>query len=255
MALHILQGGIDNGDKKWLEKAAAQRLSTPRWIVPSSAVEGDEAVIFVGSTFFATAKISSKAKPRSDWPNRYGAGLKSVKLIRPPISLHVIRAKIPQLKWANYPRSVTTVLPAIATRINKLISARRSRGGSDIDDRMLDTAGIEELRARAIADARPRAARNIKMAAYQSRSLAVHRYALARANGVCEGCGCKAPFHTRKLKPYLEPHHTIRLADDGPDHPRSVIALCPACHRRVHYAHDGDEYNARLIKRLAKLEP
>ncbi|MBR0804329.1 HNH endonuclease [Bradyrhizobium japonicum] len=253
MSLHIVQGGV-SGDKKRLEKAARQHLSIPRWIVPSCAVAGDEAVVFVGSTFFATGKITSTAKPRADWPNRYGAGLRVVKLIEPPISLHVIRTKIPELKWAIYPRSVTTVLPAVATKIKKLISVRRSRKGSDIDDQMLDLAGIEELRARAIADARPKAMRNERMACHRSRSLPVHRYVLARAKGVCEGCRCEAPFQTQQMTPYLEPHHTIRLADDGPDHPSSVIALCPSCHRRVHYSHDGEAYNARLIKKLEKLE-
>ncbi|WP_143199072.1 HNH endonuclease signature motif containing protein [Bradyrhizobium sp. NAS80.1] len=251
MALHILQGDTEN-DKRWLEKAARLHLSTSKWIVPSSAVEGDKAVIFVGSTFFATATIASTPKRRTDWPNRYGAGLRSVRLIEPPISLDVIRRRIPELKWAIYPRSVTTVLPAIATTISELISDRRHRGGSDVDDRMLDVAGIEELRARAIADARPKAARKVRMAVHQSRSLPVHRYVLARADGGCEGCRCKAPFQTRKMTPYLEPHHTIRLADDIP---LSVIALCPTCHRRVHHSLDGEEYNAALIRKLRKLEP
>jgi hypothetical protein len=34
-ALHIVQGGIANGDKKWLEKAARNNLSSPSWIVPT----------------------------------------------------------------------------------------------------------------------------------------------------------------------------------------------------------------------------
>lgn len=88
----------------------------------------------------------------------------------------------------------------------------------------------------------------------QRRSDALREYVLRRAGGICEGCQDVAPFETPKGKPYLEPHHTTRLADGGPDHPEHVIALCPTCHRRVHYARDGAEYNAYLIARLEAIE-
>jgi 5-methylcytosine-specific restriction protein A len=82
------------------------------------------------------------------------------------------------------------------------------------------------------------------------RSEAVRAYVLKRAEGRCEGCDAEAPFKTKRGQPYLEPHHTRRLADGGPDHPAHVIALCPTCHRRVHHAQDGEEYNERLMKWL-----
>ena len=67
--LHIVQGGIANGDKKWLEKAAKQHLNARKWIVPKRVAIGDEVVICIaGYGFFATARISSLAKPREDWP-------------------------------------------------------------------------------------------------------------------------------------------------------------------------------------------
>ena len=48
-----------------------------------------------------------------------------------------------------------------------------------------------------------------------------------------------APFITPDGQLYLEVHHIERLSDGGPDHPRWVVAVCPNCHRRAHYA--GDE--------------
>jgi 5-methylcytosine-specific restriction protein A len=86
------------------------------------------------------------------------------------------------------------------------------------------------------------------------RSEAVRRYVLGRAGGRCEGCRNEAPFKDRKGQPYLEPHHTARLADGGPDHPAFVIALCPNCHRRVHHAKDGKAYNQELVGRLTLIE-
>jgi hypothetical protein len=98
-SLHILQGGVDNGDKVWLERAAKQNLKRSTWIAPKSVKVGGEAVIYVaGLGFFATARIAGAPKPRADWVNRYGAGLDSVRLITPPVSLGVIIARVPKLK-------------------------------------------------------------------------------------------------------------------------------------------------------------
>ena len=92
------------------------------------------------------------------------------------------------------------------------------------------------------------------MASYYARSSPVHRAVLLRSRGSCEGCGEEAPFKNRQGAPYLEPHHTIRVADKGRDSLDSVIALCPTCHRRVHCGLDGEAYNERLIAILKKLE-
>jgi len=59
---------------------------------------------------------------------------------------------------------------------------------------------------------------------------------LQRANGVCERCQKEAPFLRRKDNtPYLEVHHTITLANGGEDTVENAVALCPNCHRKVHF--------------------
>ncbi|WP_459808533.1 HNH endonuclease [Halopiger thermotolerans] len=82
-----------------------------------------------------------------------------------------------------------------------------------------------------------------------SRSKSVKEYALRTADGVCQGCEETAPFIGRDGNPFLEVHHLYRRSDGGPDHPDNVIALCPNCHRRVHYGEDGDEFNQELIEK------
>lgn len=77
------------------------------------------------------------------------------------------------------------------------------------------------------------------------RSEAIKIYALKRADGVCEACGKDAPFNS-KDGPYLEVHHLKRIADGGPDLPQNVAALCPNCHRRIHFGKDGEAYNKQL---------
>jgi 5-methylcytosine-specific restriction protein A len=86
------------------------------------------------------------------------------------------------------------------------------------------------------------------------RSEAVRSYVLARANGRCEACGKPAPFARSDGSPYLEPHHTLRESDFGPDHPRWIGGICPSCHREIHFGAAGKELNRRLQDRLGQIE-
>jgi len=63
---------------------------------------------------------------------------------------------------------------------------------------------------------------------------------LSRANGICEKCGSKAPFMRKKDNtPYLEVHHKTNLADGGHDTLENAMALCPNCHRELHFGIQG----------------
>lgn len=68
------------------------------------------------------------------------------------------------------------------------------------------------------------------------RSADVIAEVLIRARGICEKCGKEAPFkRASDGTPYLEVHHKIRLADGGEDTIANAIAVCPNCHRELHY--------------------
>lgn len=117
----------------------------------------------------------------------------------------------------------------------------------------LDT-DIAELRARAFDAAKPSVSTStVKRTVFQ-RSADVRNYVLARSQGTCEGCSKEAPFARPDGSPYLEPHHIRRVSDGGPDDPRFVIALCPNCHRRVHFGADGLAYNDGLLEKMKALE-
>ena len=65
---------------------------------------------------------------------------------------------------------------------------------------------------------------------------------LARARGACERCGSPAPFiRERDGTPYLEVHHTVWLAKGGQDTVDNAIALCPNCHRELHFGRELQE--------------
>jgi len=79
-----------------------------------------------------------------------------------------------------------------------------------------------------------------------ARSQAVKDYVLSRAGGICESCAQPAPFTTKAGSPYLEPHHINRLSDGGLDHPKYIGAICPTCHKEIHYGSQGDTKNNLL---------
>lgn len=123
------------------------------------------------------------------------------------------------------------------------------------DDDAGTPSDLASLRAAALAVVEPTqtspalAIRNLYF-----RSEVVRRYALCRAGGRCEACGRDAPFKDSSDRPFLEVHHIDRLADNGPDKPEGVAAICPNCHRRCHHSTDRIEYNSELRKKIMQLE-
>ena len=135
-----------------------------------------------------------------------------------------------------------------------LVPIEASKQDSEPDDAFVDVADLGALRERALAAAAPAQAVQQAVRSVYRRSRAVRDYVLARAAGRCEGCAAPAPFQTAEGRPYLEPHHILRLSDGGPDDPRHVAAVCPNCHRRAHFSADAAAFNAELLRRIAALE-
>ena len=115
---------------------------------------------------------------------------------------------------------------------------------------------IGELRKRAFeaASSSPEASGKAARRSLYRRSKIIRDYVLRRAGGACEACGSGAPFEAKNGEPYLEPHHIRRLTDGGPDDPRHMAALCPNCHREVHYGIHGDNKNETTMKIIIKKE-
>ncbi|MCG9777611.1 HNH endonuclease [Photobacterium damselae] len=72
------------------------------------------------------------------------------------------------------------------------------------------------------------------------------------ANGYCELCEVKSPFKTKSGRDYLEVHHVIPLSKQGSDTVSNTVALCPNCHRMLHFGDNAEDMMAKLnkIKRL-----
>lgn len=251
MAFHIVLGGLDNGDKDALDKLHNKGKTETSWIVPKGALVGDEVVIYIKQHgFYATAKVTSKPEPATDWQNRHRAKLSDLRLVTPPVSLDAIRTAMPKLRWTNYPMGMKTLSPDEEADVRRLTGRTATEV---VPAPPTEEESLETLHALALKESRARAPVKQSKRNVRTRSFAVHRYVLRRANGVCEGCGSPAPFLKRNNTPYLEPHHIDMLAEDGPDHPSFVIAVCPTCHSRAHHAIDAESYNNTLRDKLSKI--
>ena len=76
-------------------------------------------------------------------------------------------------------------------------------------------------------------------------------YTQVRANGICELCKQSAPFKRSDGSPYLETHHVVPLAENGPDTPENCACVCPNCHRALHSAENKDDLAKTLKAKLA----
>jgi len=133
--------------------------------------------------------------------------------------------------------------------ISNLLNESGSSVDTESDD--LDTRSMEELKRIALDHSSlDKGTISERKVLVRQRALAVKKYALKRSKGICEACDKPAPFLNSNGEPFLEVHHLRRLTDGGLDHPEHVAAICPNCHRRVHYGHDGKEYNDRLVKKI-----
>ena len=140
---------------------------------------------------------------------------------------------------------IVTLVPA-RSPIDNAVQRDASPADNKVD--------LEELRQRATDASRSSVPSQISATEYRARSDMVAQYARARAQGTCEKCGHPAPFVTPRGEPYLEVHHVLRLADDGPDDIFHVAAICPNCHREAHHGVDPCAFQVELKGLIAEKE-
>ena len=91
-----------------------------------------------------------------------------------------------------------------------------------------------------------------KTSQYQ-RDQEVKAWVIWKANGKCECCCENSPFIASDGFPYLETHHVIWLNEDGPDTISNTVAVCPNCHRELHYGEKRNVLKKYLYKKIPRL--
>ena len=128
-------------------------------------------------------------------------------------------------------------------------------GDVKLDEHEITRDELELLKSSALAAATsaPEGSEKSSKRIIYERCQLVRRYVLARSKGLCESCKQPAPFIRKNNTPYLEPHHTRRVSDGGPDHPSWVGAICPNCHAEIHFGFEGEAKNKALQDYLRQL--
>jgi len=150
------------------------------------------------------------------------------------------------VKTENEPKSMESFSTESDTASENKPDIPKSK--DDIDD----VRALKRKRSKAeeAADESPEREVSGELGSRYTRSSAIKDYAKTRANGVCEYCEKPAPFKTDDGEPYLEAHHVDELGEGGEDHPDKVVALCPSCHKEIHYGQQGDKMNQSLRQKL-----
>lgn len=79
--------------------------------------------------------------------------------------------------------------------------------------------------------------------------------AIVRSKGKCEMPHCATKLFARgDGRPFLEVHHIVPLAEGGDDTLVNAAALCPMCHRELHFGALRFGKRKVLRKRIAKLD-
>lgn len=86
------------------------------------------------------------------------------------------------------------------------------------------------------------------------RDPAVKAWILQQSKGICESFGEKAPFYLNDVSPYLEVHHVVPLSSAGADTTSNCVALCPNCHRALHYSKNAKKLIENLYINIDRLK-
>jgi 5-methylcytosine-specific restriction endonuclease McrA len=79
-------------------------------------------------------------------------------------------------------------------------------------------------------------------------------YVKERSNYSCEMPDCDyIGFNKNDSKKYIEIHHVDPLSEGGEDSISNTVALCPNCHRKIHYAENKEELKQTLQSYLTTL--
>jgi 5-methylcytosine-specific restriction protein A len=157
-------------------------------------------------------------------------------------------------EWLTGLKPAKNVGARVAVEIETLINDAEGRSAPPVVS--LEVRTREELKQKAIS--KPTGNQSPKsttsaITQYQ-RDSTVKAWVLREANGKCECCGGPAPFQGADGMPFLEVHHVQQLADNGPDTVTNAVALCPNCHREIHYGLSAKQLAEKLYATVERLE-
>lgn len=78
-------------------------------------------------------------------------------------------------------------------------------------------------------------------------------WVLNNSNYICECCSKDSPFVKNDGTKYMEVHHLRRLADGGSDTIENCVAICPNCHRELHFGVNSKKLLDTIYSTVSRL--
>ncbi len=122
------------------------------------------------------------------------------------------------------------------------------------EDNLVIQVDINLLKNKAI-QVNPRPQQIVQTINTYPRNNAIKNYVKKRSNYSCEKPYCNyQAFIKENGERYIEVHHIIPLSEGGEDSIYNTVALCPNCHRALHYASNRYELRETLSNYLRNLD-
>ncbi|ABB74900.1 5-methylcytosine-specific restriction enzyme A [Nitrosospira multiformis ATCC 25196] len=156
--------------------------------------------------------------------------------------------------WMSGLKPARDIGPLVAARIEQLleqISGQKAVPVAAFEIAVREAAEQKDLPK---PSGNPRPKRRRISVAQLERDPNVKAWVLQQAAGTCESCEKPAPFQGADGSPYLELHYVQGLADGGADAVSNAVALCPNCHREIHYGANAQAVEAWLYDTVQRLE-
>ena len=155
--------------------------------------------------------------------------------------------------WIKGLKPAANVGTNVAIQIEKIINEIENSNSNGLASFQLDVKKQLRLGKTKLPDGKKKPT-SIKIISKQySRDPSVAAWVLKLAKGKCECCGVDAPFKREDHSPFLEVHHVRHLADGGSDTVTNTVAVCPNCHRELHYGHRKFELVGELYNNIRRL--
>ena len=156
-------------------------------------------------------------------------------------------------EWIEGLKPAKNVGTNVIREIEEILSSIEDRV---FDERVIQENNTEEARRKTPQkppDGNVRPQKTIVASTQYAREPELVAWVLENAEGRCELCSKKAPFTKISGYPFLEVHHVKHLADGGSDTISNAVALCPNCHRELHYGMESNQKKSQLYDKIKRL--
>jgi 5-methylcytosine-specific restriction protein A len=156
-------------------------------------------------------------------------------------------------RWVEGLKPAKNVGTNVITTLERAIAKVEEQSGEPIAQFEHEVEALRKSIPREAPTGNTAPAKIVSASTQFARDPRVVAWVLNAANGKCECCCKDAPFARIDGSPYLEVHHLKRLADGGTDRVSNAIALCPNCHRELHFGIRRSDLLAQTYERVPRL--